>query len=412
MRLQSSATPLAAFRVAPILAFAMSAVCVGPNAQSVTNITFYATSDTHYGQTGTAAGMSKDTARARMVGYLNTLPGTAYPASVGGGTVAVPRAVLIAGDMIEFQDSVQWENYTKEFGVNGEKRLTWPTLEGAGNREFYVTGSIKDTTWMVRKLIARNALRTTSLNKDTSGFHYSWDWDGVHFVNLNLYGGGGELGYMGYRPMRALEFLAQDLAARVGTSGRPVFIMQHYPLRDDAYFPAALRLQMSNIVRNYNVIGILHGHSHNEAVYKWIVSGDTVDVYDDGTAMNGDMMVFQITDGRLRVIARTHGAWSTTVLLDKTISMGEPVRVSPGQRSVHSRTLFSVPGSGWNQAIPASVRHLEILDLAGRRIRVLAVSGDRVEWNGRDASGRRAPPGLYGFKERGKPGVLGKLLLR
>jgi cytolysin (calcineurin-like family phosphatase) len=318
--------------------------------------------------------------------------------------------------MIDYQDSILWERYTADFGVNGEKKLTWPTLEGAGNREFYVTGNIKDTTWMVRKLIARNALRTQAINRDTSGFHYSWDWDGVHFVNLNLYGGGTELGYLGYRPMRALEFLAEDLAARVGTSGRPVFIMQHYPLRDNTYFPPAQRTLMSNVIRDYNVIGIVHGHSHAEAVYKWIVSGDTVDVFDDGTAQNGDMMVFQITDGRLRAISRTHTTWSTTVLLDKTISMGTPIPVRPGETRAYHDTyrdgLFVVAEGGPSLVLSGGVRRVEIIDLAGRHVASLPVRDGRAEWNRRDAAGKRVAAGLYGVREGGRRASIGKKLLR
>jgi predicted phosphohydrolase len=394
----------------PALAF-LAALAVTPS-WSATDITFYAASDQHYGQTGNVGGISKDTARARMIGYLNNLPGTAYPASIGGGTVAPPRAVLIAGDLIEIQDSVQWSQYSADYGVNGEKKLAWPTFESTGNHDFYVTGVIKDTSWVVKKLIARNALRTGLTNKDSTGYHYSWDWDGVHFVNLNLYGGSSELGWNGYRPLYAREFLAQDLAAHVGTSGRPVFIMQHYPLRDETAFPAAARLLFSNVLRDYNVIGILHGHSHNEAVYKWIVAGDTIDAYDDGTSLNGDMMVFQITDGRLRVIARTNNTWSATVLLDKTISMGTPITVKPGQKSPYRNIVFSIPEAGWNQLIPATITRIEITNLQGKRVRLLQARHDRIEWNRRDQSGRRVTPGLYLIRDQDKGTALGKVLLR
>jgi hypothetical protein len=382
---------------------------------AATNITFYAASDPHYGQTGTVGSITKDTARARMIGYLNNLPGVTYPTAIGGGIVAAPRAVLMAGDLIEVQDSVQWSQFTNDYGVNGEKKLVWPLIEGTGNHDFYITGNIKDTTWVVKKLIARNALRTSIVKtgQDSLGYHFSWDWDGVHFVNLNLYGGGTEAGYSGYKPLAARQFLANDLATNVGTSGRPVFIMQHYPLRDDTYFPSTLRTQMSTILRNYNVIGILHGHSHNEAIYKWIVSGDTIDSYDDGTIMNGDVMVFQITDGRLRVSARSNTTWSTTVLQDKTIDMGTPVGLRAGKAGgAYRNVLFSVPDAGWNQQVPATVRRIEVTNLQGKRIRLLTQRNGRFEWNRKDLRGHRVQPGLYLFRDEIKGTPLGKLVLR
>lgn len=382
---------------------------------AATNITFYAASDAHYGQTGTVGTITKDSARALMPGFLNNLPGITYPSAIGGGTVASPRAVLMAGDLIEVQDTTLWNTYSSAYGINGEKKLLWPLIEGTGNHDFYVTGAIKDTTWMVQKLSARNALRTSIVKtgQDSMGYHFSWDWDGVHFVNLNLYGGGTEVGYSGYKPLAARQFLATDLANNVGASGRPVFIMQHYPLRDDTFFPSTLRSQMATILRNYNVIGILHGHSHNEAIYKWIVAGDTIDSFDDGSIMNGDMMVFQITDGRLRVAARANTTWSTTVYLDKTIDMGTPVGLrSAKNNDVYRTNLVSIPEANWNLQVPSTVRRIEVSNLLGKRVRMLTLHGDRFDWNRKDTRGNRVEPGLYFFRDETKGTPLGKVLLR
>jgi hypothetical protein len=385
-------------------------------ASAATNFTFFLTSDVHYGNRSAA----NDTNRNRMVRYMNALPGTAYPAAIGD-TVATPRGVLIAGDLIERQDTVLWNEYTSDYGIAGEKKLRYPVFDAFGNHDFYTTGTIKDTLYMVRRMIARNVPRRSYFTSlDSSGFHYSWDWDGVHFVNLNIYAGSTELGYNGYRPLKALEFLTADLAANVGTSGRPIILFQHYTMDANGNanndWTNVMKDALWNVVQNYNVVAILHGHSHSKKMYKW---KSTIDVIDNGAAILGDMVVVKITDGHLQAISRSASAsassqtWSSTLILSKTINMGTPAAAKPRQASAaHHHILFSIPGTGWNQQIPARVKRLEITDVRGQRLRVLSAAGGRVEWNRLDSKGRRVPAGIYFLREEGKKASLGKIALR
>jgi hypothetical protein len=386
------------------------------SASAATDLTFFLTSDVHYGN----ASATNDTNRNRMVGYMNNLPGTAYPTSIGG-TVAAPRGVLIAGDLIERQDTVLWNQYTADYGIAGEKRLKYPVFDAFGNHDFYTTGNIKDTLYMVRRMIARNVPRRSYFTAvDSSGFHYSWDWDGVHFVNLNIYAGSTELGYNGYRPLKALEFLTADLAANVGTSGRPVILFQHYTMDANGNanndWTNTMKEALWAVVQNYNIVAILHGHSHSKKMYKW---KSTIDVIDNGAAILGDMVVLKITDGHLQAISRSATAsataqtWSSTLILSKTISMGTPAAARPDRPSAgHRHILFSIPEAGFNQQIPARVKRLEITDVRGLRLRVLSAAGGRVEWNRLDAKGRRVPAGIYFLREEGKKTSLGKIALR
>ena len=288
--------------------FLFAGLCAASAAMAGTDLTFFLTSDVHYGN-NTA---TNDTNRNRMVGYMNNLPGTDYPTAFGG-KVAAPRGVVIAGDLIERVDTVYWNQYTADYGINGEKRLKYPVFDAFGNHEFTVTSTIKDTLFMVRRMIARNLPRRSYFSSmDSSGFHYSWDWDGVHFVNLNIYAGSTELGYNGYRPLKALEFLTQDLAANVGTSGRPVILVQHYTM--DANGNAnndltnTIKSLVWTVVQNYNIVAILHGHSHSKKVYKW----NNIDVIDNGAAIVGDMVVLKITEGHFTAISRSAAATATT----------------------------------------------------------------------------------------------------
>ena len=46
---------------------------------------------------------------------------------------------------------------------------------------------------------------------------------------------------------------------------------------------------------------------------------------------------------------------------------------------------------------------IELYDLVGRRVRAWAADGSvaAIVWDGRDATGRRSPPGLYWVTARG-----------
>ena len=399
------------FRLTSIC-FAGLALTLG-GAHAATDLTFFLTSDVHYGN-HTAA---NDTNRNRLPGYMNNLPGVAYPSSIGG-TVATPRGLLIAGDLVERIDTVYWNEYTSVYGISGEKKLKYPVFDAFGNHDFYTTGTIKDTLYGVRKMIERNAPRRSYFTSmDSAGYHYSWDWDGVHFVNLNIYAGSSELGYNGYRPLKALEFLTEDLAKNVGTSGRPVILFQHYTMDANGNanndWTNTMKSLVWNVVQNYNIIAILHGHSHSKKMYKW----NGIDVIDNGAAILGDMVVIKITDGHFQAISRSAAAtatsqtWSSTLILDKTISMGTPISTKAGRRNPYQNILFTIPETGWNQMIPAGVKRLEVVDLRGERVRQLRAANGRVEWDRRDSKDRRVTAGIYWIREEGKTGSLGKVLL-
>jgi hypothetical protein len=415
-------SPISASRLFALTALAavlgLTAVLSTQPVEAATNITFFAASDMHFGNSSA----TNDTNRNRMPARLHALPGLNWPTAIGG-VVDTPRALLNPGDLIERQDSILWLSYTNILGINGEKVLKYPVFESTGNHDFYTTGTTNgrpaktDTLWVTKQLIERNLPRRASFtNYDSAGYHYSWDWDGVHFINLNLYAGSTELGYNGYRPQKALEFLTQDLAAHVGTSGRPVFIMQHYTFDANGNvnndWTPTLKAKAWTVLQNYNVIGLLHGHSHGKKFYRW----NNIPVFDDGSVMVGDALVFRITDGRLvaanRIASGVGTAWGTLVF-DSTISMGTVgVKQAHTNISAYHNILFSIPEAGFNQLIPASVRRIMVSNLAGKTVRVLAVRNNRIEWNRKDAYGQRVPAGLYVIREEGKGVALGKVLLR
>ena len=55
---------------------------------------------------------------------------------------------------------------------------------------------------------------------DGQNLHYSWDWDQVHFVHLNLFAGTQKAGVeQKWDPYKSLDFLKADLEKQVGGTG-------------------------------------------------------------------------------------------------------------------------------------------------------------------------------------------------
>ena len=68
-----------------------------------------------------------------MIRTMNALPGKAFPV---GGVVPEPRAVLVAGDLVDVVDDRRhWEAYRRMFDPNGEALLRFRAFEGMGNHD-------------------------------------------------------------------------------------------------------------------------------------------------------------------------------------------------------------------------------------------------------------------------------------
>jgi 3',5'-cyclic AMP phosphodiesterase CpdA len=367
-----------------------------------TDITFFAVSDTHIGNDNADYPAN----RKLVVDVLNSLPGQQYPAAVGGGTIAKPRGVLVPGDLVDRPDAKLWSDYIADFGVNAEGRLKYPVFDGLGNHD--EPGNVR--AGIISLFKSRNAARKT-IHSDTVNYHYSWDWDQVHFVNLNLYSGGATGTGTG-DPYHAVDFLKADLEKYVGKSGRPVFVFQHYQFDNgDSWWNWTEKQKTLDILKNYNVIGLLHGHSHGKKIYKW----QGFDVLDDGTAMKADCMVVRITDTRMFAVNKVKEQWGTLVL-DKPVTMGTPVGIHPGpaQRGMRQgKAVFAVAGQDQRVEAAGDFSRVLIRDLRGREVRGLALAGGVAIWDRRDEAGRPARAGLYFLSFRGASGdAQAKVVLR
>jgi predicted phosphodiesterase len=253
-------------------------------------VAFFVVGDTHF------LADKDDTAKldrrsgpvcGRLVDVLNKLPGEDIPKEAGGGKVLAPRGVVHVGDCIDTGDKAntkmqetEWAAFTDSYGLTGKDgKLKVPVYEVYGNHD-----SPKGDGLAVKKIIERNKTRPGVTNVSKNGLHYSWDWAGVHFINLGIVVGQAAdvKRKRRYPPLDSLEFLVSDLKDKVGTSGKPVVITHHVdvlryaqPLPVDDKKAEGLEWDPADVkgfhdaLKGYSVAAILYGHTHTRNVFRW-----------------------------------------------------------------------------------------------------------------------------------------------
>lgn len=175
----------------------------------------------------------------RLIDVLNGLPDRPLPDAIGGGRMTRPRAVLHLGDIADSGDkrddlhvrmtATEFAAHAGLYGVDGrDGRLRYPLYEIHGNHD-----TPRGDNVTIGGLVARNARRPGVTRRSANGLHYAWDWNGIHFVMLGIVVGVNrdDRPVSRYGAWDSLAFLEADLAASVGTSGRPVILMQHVDLQ-------------------------------------------------------------------------------------------------------------------------------------------------------------------------------------
>ena len=169
---------------------------------------------------------------------------------------------MLIGDLTHAGSSSQWAEFTNDWGLSGERRLQFPIYEGFGNHD--VAGSA-----VAPAVKARNLSRPGVTNVSVNGYHYSWDWDFLHLVQLNIFPGNEVApGYSAPDPKGSLGFLADDLARCVGASGRPVILFHHYGVDARGWSPQQ-QTNYFETIKNYNVLATFSGHTHGVRISSW-----------------------------------------------------------------------------------------------------------------------------------------------
>lgn len=276
----------------PLCASLLQRAAAAPEEKAVS---FFVVGDTHYCAREDQPELMQETSLKTNQGllrWLNEIPGTAFPAALGGGTVPVPMGVIHAGDIIDNGDkgpgkktmvATECAAFVKDWGLNGgEGILRWPVCEIHGNHD----GPQGDTL-MIREIIARNQRRKGIVNRSENGLHYSWDWGGVHFVALGIVAGDAPsvTRKRRYAPMGSLPFLEQDLKKHVGDSGRPVVLIHHVDVHRYSVTIEDEKVKHSEwdygdaqafyqIIAPYRIAACICGHTHVRRTMRWDGTGD------------------------------------------------------------------------------------------------------------------------------------------
>ena len=299
-------------------AMLLPAVCAAAQPLPRRNVTFVSTSDSHY------AAFEKEDRNDRTretIRQINAVTDLKWPAELGGGAVERPRGVVHLGDAIDdgdklFEGKNQTERqsmyFVRDFGLDGaDGLLKYPVFEGWGNHDGPPEGKEKHGFSFQAQLKKRNAIRKEKgliSGLSENGLHYSWDWDDVHFVQLNIYPADRQREGVRYNPVwhdpqGSLSFLKQDLQKNVRKSGRPVVLLSHCGVDTD-WWTAADWKQFYDAAKPYNVVLYLYGHS-GTGIRQWAPAAEKNKwlCINDGQTENG-FFVIEITSQRLRAVYR------------------------------------------------------------------------------------------------------------
>jgi len=274
-------------------------------------LTFFATSDSHY---EAIEHVERNDRNRITIERMNELPGQAWPEKLGGGPIGLPRGVLALGDLIDDGDKngqtdIEWKYFSEHFGLDGtDGLLKYPVFEGWGNHDGPPEKYIKQRVSVQSEIKRRNVdrLENKRISRvSANGLHYSWDWNGIHFIQTNLYPADKQNAKVRYSlpwhdPQDALAFVKEDLAATVGTSGRPVIIMAHCGFDTDWWVLDDWKA-FYDTVKPYNLIAYFHGHS-GTGVRQWKPEGEErpLDVINTGQTEKGFFAV-EITKEQMRL---------------------------------------------------------------------------------------------------------------
>lgn len=256
------------------------------------DITFYEIGDPHFRAFDASSSNHNVTLRDNLQRMMTLTPSTPMP---GAGTVGVPQGVINVGDLIEAGNETdpatgsaigglatrekQWENYVEAMGLLGNEPssiVKFPVYEAYGNHDQdtflkQVSDRIAARAALLPNLTAQSGSYTYVGGYGgitVSGVHFAWKWGPIHFVNCNIRVGDDA---KRYPSSGSYSFLKNYLENTVGNSGEAVFVIVHLPPTTGAEgdWPLADRQAFYDLIRFYNIAGVLVGHVHSYAHYLW-----------------------------------------------------------------------------------------------------------------------------------------------
>ena len=277
----------------------------------------------------------------RHVAALNRIAEFDWPTQIGGVAtglagagqkIAKPLGLVIGGDMTddgggqvkvpgEGHQLLQFSSRYQE--GTGPDRVHFPVYNGLGNHDLDQDGVLPHIDWYRRELrdyVELNHRPTVFYkppvavaNYDIDSDNYSWDWGGLHLVQLQRFGGDTNKG-----AISGLDWLKQDLA-NSAADGRPIILFQHYGWDSfslEKWDPAKMtfddegsghahwwgddeRAALLAALKGYNVVGLFHGHEHDTPM---IYNQDGLDLFKPIATFKGGFAAVHITNHYMDVV--------------------------------------------------------------------------------------------------------------
>ncbi|MBM4152897.1 MAG: hypothetical protein FJ220_05170, partial [Kiritimatiellaceae bacterium] len=168
------------------------------------------------------------------------------------------RGIVCLGDVVNHPHPSYWNLYSQVYtDMRDGGQMPCTVYDGYENHD------LGSSIWT--NMAARNAqLKNVRLSPNNAC--YSWDWQDVHFIQLNLYPGTNADCRGSY------AFLTNDLATCVGKTGRPVVLFHHYGFSPNLLtvdWPTNSVPLYADAISNYNIAAIFSGHTHHNQRYQF-----------------------------------------------------------------------------------------------------------------------------------------------
>ncbi|MCF3643270.1 metallophosphoesterase, partial [Rhizobium sp. TRM95111] len=288
-----------------------------------------------------------DAALLRHVAAVNAVGDLAWPTEIAGRPsglasagmpIGRPLGLVMGGDITDDGggqvkvpgEGRQLQQYQSRYEQGtGPDQVHVPVYHGLGNHDLDQDGVAPHVDWYRRELRDYVELNHRSTvfykapvpagNYDVASDTYSWDWGGLHLVQLQRFGGDTTKG-----ATSGLAWLAEDLADNAA-DGRPVVLFQHYGWDSfslEHWDPQAKtfddegsgaphwwsdedRARLLAAIRGYNIVGVFHGHQHETPM---IYARDGLDIFKPIAGFLGGFAVARIAGTVMDVaLARADG---------------------------------------------------------------------------------------------------------
>lgn len=190
------------------------------------------------------------------------------------------KGLIVAGDLTDNGEVEQFNSFKNDYGLKGDKLIKLPVFETSGNHD-YSTGkkyNSPNEVPVIKNIIDRNRNRQDVVAVGPGG-QYAWKWGDVVFINLGLKPSDDEttttkkngLIVRFTPPFDSLSFLKKTLNDKsIVNQKSKIVITAHYSFKGpDKRFSAVERRAFYDVIKSYNVIALLHGHTHRTSTSSW-----------------------------------------------------------------------------------------------------------------------------------------------